>query len=435
MTPPVLVDYPVAASNPAAPFSRWLIVTQYYPPEPGAPQIRLSALARELTRRGCSVEVLTAVPNYPLGEIAAGYRGRLVVNELRDRVPVERIWLYPATGRKPIARLLCYFTFTLGATARIVRYRPDVVFIEAQPITLALAGLLLKAFRGTPFIYNTPDLQVEIAGEQRWIGLKALVEAAATLEGYLMKKALCVSTVTDAFIDHFSENRGLPKSRLTFLPNGADTEALRPLPPDEEYARALGVSGKKVFTYAGTHAPYHGLEIILDTAEQLRDRDDIVLLMVGNGPIRQDLKRQAAERKLSNLLFRDSPFAEMPRLMSITRASIATISDMQAATKMRLSKVVPPLSCGRPVIYVGKGEWVRLLREHDCGLVVESGRAEEFAVAIRTLADSPDTCSRMGANGRELAEAEFSWSWIVGRWLEQLKSVAAGRDPWAASLD
>jgi glycosyltransferase involved in cell wall biosynthesis len=177
------------------------------------------------------------------------------------------------------------------------------------------------------------------------------------------------------------------------------------------------------------------LEIILDTAEQLRDRDDIVLLMVGNGPIRQDLKRQAAERKLSNLLFRDSPFAEMPRLMSITRASIATISDMQAATKMRLSKVVPPLSCGRPVIYVGKGEWARLLREHDCGLVVESGRAEEFAVAIRTLADSPDTCSRMGANGRELAEAEFSWSWIVGRWLEQLKSVAAGRDPWAASLD
>src|ERR1035441_10866698 len=93
-----------------------------------------------------------------------------------------------------------------------------------------------------------------------------------------MKKALCVSTVTDAFIDHFSENRGLPKSRLTFLPNGADTEVLRPLPPDKEYARALGVSGKKVFTFAGTHAPYHGLEIILDTAEQLRDRDDIVLL-------------------------------------------------------------------------------------------------------------------------------------------------------------
>src|ERR1035441_9511633 len=77
-----------------------------------------------------------------------------------------------------------------------------------------------------------------------------------------------------------------------------------------------------------------------------------------------------------------------------------------------------------------------VLMELDRGaLVVESGRAEEFAVAIRTLADSPDTCSRMGANGRELAEAEFSWSWIVGRWLEQLKSVAAGRDPWAASLD
>ncbi|HXB68168.1 MAG TPA: glycosyltransferase family 4 protein [Candidatus Acidoferrales bacterium] len=422
-------------SSLAAPFSRWLIVTQYYPPEPGAPQIRLSALARELTRHGCSVQVLTALPNYPFGRIADAYRGRLSVRELRDGIPVERLWLYPAAGRKPVSRLLCYSSFTLAAISRIVSYRPDVVFVEAQPITLALAGVVLKALRGVPFIYNTPDLQVEIAGDKRWITIQALIRGAARLESALMRKALCVATVTDAFVDHFAQNRGVPKSRITFLPNGADTEALLPLPADDEYARALGVSGKTVFTYAGTHAPYHGLEIMLEAAEQLRDRQDIVLLMVGNGPIRQDMERQAAQRKLSNLVFRDSPFSEMVRLMSISRAAIATISDMQAASKMRLSKVVPPLACGRPVIYVGKGESVRLLREHNCGVAVESGRADEFAAAVRMLADSPTACQEMGANGRRLAESEFSWQLIVERWLEQVNAVVAGRDPWVASPD
>jgi glycosyltransferase involved in cell wall biosynthesis len=425
MATPALAHYESAVSTPAAPFSRWLIVTQYYPPEPGAPQIRLPALARELQRCGCAVEVLTAVPNYPFGKIAEGYRGRLVVREIYDGVPVERLWLYPATGRKPIARLLCYLTFTLGAMARIVHFRPDVVFVEAQPITLALAGLLLKALRGTPFIYNTPDLQVEIADDKRWIGLKALVKGAAKLEGILMKQALCVSTVTEAFIEHFAANRGVPKSRITFLPNGAHIEVLRPMPPDAEYARTLGVGGKTVFTYAGTHAPYHGLEIILEAAERLRDREDIVLLMVGNGPIRKDLEIKAAQRNLSNLIFRDAPFAEMPKLMSITCAAIATISDMEAATKMRLSKVVPPISCGRPVIYVGKGESARLLREHHCGAVVESGCADDFAATIRRLADSPETCRLMGENGRKLAETEFSWRLIISRWMEQLRAVTS----------
>jgi colanic acid biosynthesis glycosyl transferase WcaI len=417
----------------AAPFRRWLIVTQYYPPEPGAPQIRLSALANELVQHGCEVEVLTAVPNYPLGRIAPDYRGRLTMRERYEGIPVERLWLYPATGRKPISRLLCYVTFTLGAMSKILFYHPDVVFIEAQPITLALAGLLMKALRGVPFIYNTPDLQIEIADDKRWIGLKNLIRAAAKLESFLMQKALCVSTVTDAFIDHFATNRNVPMSRITFLPNGADTEKLRPLEPDFEYAHSLQIPNKKIFTYAGTHAPYHGLEIMLDAADLLRDRSDIALLMVGQGPIRPELERRAAERGLSNLIFRDSPFSEMSKLMSITQAAIATISDMQAAAKMRLSKVVPPLACGRPVIYVGSGESGRILREHNCGVVVESRRADEFAAAIRSLADAPAVCKQMGLNGRKLVETEFAWSFIVTRWLRQLKLVTSGVNPWAST--
>src|SRR6185295_6653437 len=127
-----------------------------------------------------------------------------------------------------------------------------------------------SVLRGTPYIYNTPDLQVEYADEDRWIGARMLVRAARWLEGFLMRRALTVTTVTHAFIEHFQRERGIPRERLSFLPNGADTDRLRPMPRDAGSSAKMGVGDRKVFTFAGTHAPYQGLHVLLEAAKLLR---------------------------------------------------------------------------------------------------------------------------------------------------------------------
>lgn len=433
---------PTAGVSPAIPrrgvpvaFKRWLILSQYYHPEPGAPQIRLRALAAQLVRHGCEVEVVTALPNYPSGQIYPGYRGRLVHTETIDGVRVHRVWLYAASGRNPVGRLLCYLSFTVAAGVRLplVR-RPDVVFVEAQPLSLAFPALVYRCVRGVPYIYNTPDLQVEVARECGWIRSEAFGKLAVGLERLLMKRAFCVSTVSDAFVDHFVACRGLSRRQITFLPNGADTEALRPISPDNEYAEELGVAGRVVFTYAGTHAYHHGLEVVLDAAALLRERREIAFLMVGKGPLREELRRRALELGLTNVVFGDSPFSERARLMSFTRAAIATMGPLRVGRKMRLSKVVPPLACGVPVIYVGEGESAAILEREGCGLVVSPASAEGLASAVRMLADAPEFAREMGQRGRRLAERQFSWDLIVRRWLAQLAVVKAGGDPWRGEL-
>ena len=82
-----------------------LIHTQYYPPEIGAPQGRLSALARGLVERGHSVTVLTAMPNYPRGVIYEGYGGWMKVEDV-DGVRILRSWIYPTKSVSLIPRLL-----------------------------------------------------------------------------------------------------------------------------------------------------------------------------------------------------------------------------------------------------------------------------------------------------------------------------------------
>ena len=417
------------------PFRKILILSQYYWPEMGAPQIRLRSLARELKNLGIEVRVLTGMPNYPLGRIFDGYRGRLHMRESVDGIPVERVWLFPAAGRGSLKRILNYLSFTLAVTPRLLfGGKPDLVFVEAQPLTLAFPAWALRVLRGVPYVYNTPDLQVEIASEGRWVGANWLIRLAKGMERFLMRRAFSVTTVTHAFIEHFIATRGIDRRRMSFLPNGADVQALRPLGPDDSYARLMGTDGRKVFTYAGTHAHYQGLDVIVEAAKLLVDRKDIVILMVGQGPVRQQLIREAASAHLENILFRESACEEMPRLMSITYASLVVLKKLPASQKMRLSKAIPPLACGVPVIYAGLGETAAILQAEACGVAVEPESPRALAQAIRDLADRPERRREMGLRARRLAERDFSWTILAADWVRQMACIQAGRDPGVPGL-
>lgn len=402
---------------------RWLILTQYYAPELGAPQLRLRALAHELQKHGIRIEVLTGMPNYPAGVTLPGYEGRWRMREEIDGIPVRRTWLYAGTGRSARVRLANYASFTLTALfATLLSRKPDRMFVESQPLTLGAVAVLMKWLRRVPYVYNVPDLQVDVAREMGWMRSERLLGVMERVENLFLRQSWKVSTVTDRFVEHFEE-RGLPRSQITFLPNGADTEFLRPMPADPELLERWGLHGKKVFTYIGTHAYYHGLETLVEAAALLRDRDDIAFLLIGDGPEREPMKALAAQKGLDNVVFGSSPYEEMARCYSITYAAVAVLKDIDVASKMRLSKVFPALACGVPVIFSGAGETPELLEQHGAGVAVGAEDPLALASAVRALADDPGRRDQLGGAGRQLAETEFSWSVIVQRWLRELGYV------------
>jgi len=407
---------------------RWLVVSQYYAPEIGAPQIRLRCVVHELRRHGVEVEVLTALPNYPAGKIFEGYRGKWSVRETIDGVPVTRTWVHGATGKSARARLANYLSFTLSALLAVARApRPDLIFLESQPLSLGIVGVLAKWLRGVPYVYNVPDLQVDVARQMGFLRSEPLLKLATALENLFLRSAATVSTVTEDFIRHF-EGRGVPRERVTFLPNGADTEFLRPREPDRGLIERWGLHGKKVFLYVGTHAFYHGLDTLIEAADRLRDRRDLAFLLVGDGPERPRLKRLAEERGLDQVIFGSSPYEEMDRLYSIAWASVATLRNMEVARGMRLSKIFPSLSCGVPVVYSGTGEAAELLLARRCGVVTPPEDAAALALAIAQLADDPNRRATLSRAGRELVVADYSWRTIVERWLAEIGWMAGSEE-------
>jgi glycosyltransferase involved in cell wall biosynthesis len=406
---------------------RWLILTQYYAPEMGAPQIRLRSFARELRKLGFDVSVLTAMPNYPLGKIFDGYANRWSVSEEIDGIPVKRLWVFASNTRSGAARIVNYCSFAISALSLLFGPRPDVLFVESQPLPLGIVGLLMKWLRGVPYVYNVPDLQVDVARQLGFLR-GPMLDLALGFENMLLKNAWKVSTVTHAFVEHFV-SRGVPPENITFLPNGADTELLKPLPASEELLTRLRLHGKKVIVSVGTMAYYQALDTIVEAAERLAAHPEYVVLMVGNGPERERIQALVKSKGLTNVLFPRISYEESAQLYSIASAAIATFRDVAVARRMRPSKLFPALSCGVPVIFSGCGEAAELIQHNGCGIAVPPEDSAALAQAIMKLADDAALRRQMGRNGRLLAEREYSWSGIVERWLEGVRTTAESPDP------
>src|SRR5688572_15960325 len=93
---------------------RFTILTQYYPPEIGAPQARLADLAKRFVARGHQVTVITAMPNYPAGRIHPGYGG-IVRREERDGVQIIRTFIYATQKTNLVPRMANYLSFVFSS--------------------------------------------------------------------------------------------------------------------------------------------------------------------------------------------------------------------------------------------------------------------------------------------------------------------------------
>src|SRR4029077_100061 len=144
------------------------------------------------------------------------------------------------------------------------------------------------------------------------------------------------------------------------------------------------------FLYAGTFGYQHRWEVILDAAELLRSRSDIVFLLVRDGPEKARLVEEAKTRKLTSIRFVERrPENEMPALFASSRATVIPLRKGELFKGTRPSKIFPALACGTPVIFSGEGESAQLLLDNQCGIVVPPENSAEFAAAVARLADHP----------------------------------------------
>jgi glycosyltransferase involved in cell wall biosynthesis len=405
-----------------------LLLTQYYMPETGAPQNRLQSLATNLRRLGAQVEVLTALPNYPKGEIFPEYRGRLIVNEDRDGIAVHRTWLWPSRSSRILPRMCCYLTFAVTSLLygifRLGSF--DVIFCESPPLFLGPTAVVLKWMKQSRLVFNVADLWPESAVQLGVVSGGWMLRMAYWLEGFLYRRSDLVTGQTKGIV-HDIELR-YPGVVTHWLPNGIDVEMFKvDQAGAEQWRRQQGFrSDDFIVMYAGVIGIAQGLEVILQAADRCKSHPGIKFVMIGDGPERERLTTLATNLGLTNFYYFGVQSREqMPAIVGACDAYVVPLKNIPLFAGTIPSKVFEPMILAKPILLGVSGEAKDLfIDQAKGGIAVEPENADELAAAILQLVSNSHDARQFGINGRKFVLENFNRADIAARFWQQLAGFA-----------
>ncbi|HEX5967936.1 MAG TPA: glycosyltransferase family 4 protein, partial [Intrasporangium sp.] len=211
--------------------------------------------------------------------------------------------------------------------------------------------------------------------------------------------------------------RGVPEDKLVVLPNGVHTSSFEPLPRDTMLEAQLGLQDKAVIGYAGSLVHYEGLDLLLEAVALITTaRDDVRVVIVGDGAHANELHRIAARLQLEDVVSFTGrvPHEQIPRYLSLF--DVAPFPRLPLPVCEMISPIKPfeAMASGLVPLVSSVAALTEIVQHEQTGLVFEKGSATALAHALARLVDDPGLRRQLGDNAREWVRTERDWSSIVG---------------------
>lgn len=388
-----------------------LILTQYFPPETGAPQNRLYELALQLQNKGVEITVLTAMPNYPKMEIFPGYEGKDYVQEEMEGMTVHRTKIYVTKSKGIKERLRNYFSFVWSSYKKGKTLENfDYILCESPPLFLGYSAMKLSRKLNAKLIFNVSDLWPESAEKLGLVSNKMFLDMAYRLEARCYRRSTLVTGQTQGIVKDIRKR--FPEKDVYWLPNGVDIERYIPEKIEEYgFRKAYGIDDKdKIFFYGGVLGHAQGLEIIIKAAERLKDRDDLKFVLMGSGPLKDDLIKLSNELGTSNVIFAD-PVArtEIGKVIKEIDVSLIPLRNLPLFLGAIPSKIFEILAMEKPILLGVKGEARELfIDEGKAGWAFEPEDVDDLVNTIFEMLEQPEKMKEFGKNGRAYVAKKFN---------------------------
>jgi len=377
---------------------RLLLWSPNYAPEPtGIPPLVTDA-AEWLATQGHSVDVVTAVPNYPERQIHPEYRRTLWRSERRNGVRVHRSWLRARPERSFADKALYELsisTFALPNAVRLARRADVIVCVVPTLLAAAYAATLARAFRKRLVLW-VQDLVLDAAASVEGSGAASrAIAAARRLERAVTRRADSIVVCSPGFKDYFVA-RGVSPAKVETIYNWADVDWIG---ASHQHA----ANGHARFLYAGNIGYTQGFETLLEAARI--GGDGLTVEIVGAGNARERVEAMAAD--VPNVAVRPPvPRAGFPTLLASADVQVVLQRRISAGANLP-SKIATYMASARPIVASidPATPAADVLRKSNAALLVEPESPTELAQAMRRLAGDIELRRRLGANARAYAEA------------------------------
>ena len=368
---------------------------------------------------GNDATVVTTKPYYPQWRVLEGFRAGWQSDSFHG-IKVVRCPIY--VPRKPtgLHRLVHYATFGLSSLVPMIlaaiRAKPDLVMTTSPSLVAAPVALVAAKFCGARTWLHVQDFEVRAAFATGLLSdTGAIARLARAFEKWMYRSFDTVSSISPQMCARL-EAEGVDPARMVELRNWADLDQITPLPAISAFRERWDIKTPHVALYSGNIANKQGLDLIVEAARLLRERDDLTFVICGNGSDRAEIEAISAD--LTNMQFRDlQPRSELGELLGL--ATIHMLPQLDRAADLMLpSKLANMLASGRPVVATAKDGTGLSKEVAGVGIATPPGDAVAFADAIVALMDSPERHAELSTRARERAEERWNKRKILDRFIE-----------------
>lgn len=404
---------------------RILIYGIYYTPDLTGISKYTGEMAEWLAIKGHQVEVITAMPFYPEWKIKEDYRWKIWHTENINRVKVHRTPFYVPKKVTGKTRILHDFSFLISSQIHWFKkiFQPfDIIISISPPFHLGLPALFYGFLKRVPVIYHIQDLQIDIARDLNIINNNKILNFLFKVERFILNKCAKVSSISVGMINKIKAKE-IEKGKVIFLPNWVDTNFIKPLPKKDSLKLEWGFKDEdKIILYAGNLGEKQGLEMLIDVAHQLKDKN-IHFLIVGEGGIKTKLLKQVEKLGLPKVHFYPlQPYEKLSALLA--SADLHLILQKKTASDLVMpSKLISILSAaGVAIVTAEEGSSLfEVVAENEIGIIVEPENTQALIEGI--LLGLESDLNKYKKNAQEYARKYLSKENILKQFESDLESI------------
>lgn len=379
--------------------------------------------AKELIRRGYKVVIVASSFHYLKYKESREYLKSFYLNENIQGVPF--IWIktipYFKNDFRRFINMLSFAWLVYKFPSKLLQPKPDIIIGSSVHLFTPFAAWFLAKRIGSKFILEIRDLWPETLIQLGWKKWHPFIIILGWLEKYLYKRARNIILLFPKAHEYILNlNIGINPKKLLWIPNGVNCSDFEISEVTAEMNEKISFINRGVIKIvnAGALGNVYALDKLIEAMKIVSVRNrDVILYLIGNGPMEQELKAKVASLNLTNVIFHDSiPKKHIPYVLN--KADILYASLMKSPLYkygMSLNKLYDYMAAAKPVIFAVDSV-NNPVDEAGAGITVSPDSEKEIAEAILKLAEmSGEERKGLGERGRQYARMHFDTKALIDR--------------------
>ncbi|HIW50311.1 MAG TPA: glycosyltransferase family 4 protein [Candidatus Blautia intestinavium] len=401
-----------------------LLYSAYYEPEVAASLYLSTNLYEDFAASGMNVRLYTPLPTRGVtDEVRNSYRGR-IEKKIDNRLEIIRLNI-PKESKSTMKRALRYLWMNFVFICNASKFDADAIFVQSTPPTQGAMAAIIKKKKKIPFIYNLQDVFPDsLVGAGMTKENSFIYRIGRRIEDYTYRNADRIIVISNDIKQNII-NKGVPEEKIVVVPNWIDAEKIHPIAKEDNYLFDKYYIPKDKFTvvYAGNLGYAQNIEVIIKSAELLKEHKSIQFVVFGKGAQEDEYKEMAAG--LDNVhFFPIQPYSEVSYVYSIGDVSVVPCKKGFGGSAMP-SKTWSIMATGTPVLasFDPGTEMESIIKTEEVGLFNIADDFEGLTDNILKLYTDEGFKERLGMNARTYVENNLNRRVCTQKYIDTIMEI------------